>query len=186
MVLVDVGHSLRDLGARDSPAKEVDLLSDLVDVVLGVLLSHELVVQVVSASEDLDVSHVVAVDGGSVDSAVVHLSNKDLVSEEVVSEDSRVGVGEEMAVLHGHVGKVSEEGVHGVVLLEHVVQVTGVGLNSVVSEHVLEEEETVVVGVLDRWSIVEHSSVGVDHLIVSDHEKTGVEHGLFSSSLDSC
>ena len=33
---------------------------------------------------------------------------------------------------------------------------------------------------LPRWCVVEHSDGGVEHLIVSDHEETWVEDGLFS------
>jgi hypothetical protein len=51
-----------------------------------------------------------------------------------------------------------------------VVEVLGVLVDSVRSEHVLQEEETVVVLVLDTWSVVEDSNVRVVHLVISDEE----------------
>jgi len=46
-------------------------------------------------------------------------------------------------------------------------------INAIVTEHVLEEEECIIVGILDGGSIVEDTNVGVDHLVVSDEEKSG-------------
>lgn len=55
---------------------------------------HEVVVEVVASSDNLNFIDVVRVDGGQADTAVVHLASEDLISEEVVSEDGAVGVGE--------------------------------------------------------------------------------------------
>ena len=62
---------------------------------------------------------------------------------------------------------------HRVVLLVHIVEVTGILVDSVGTEKVLEEQESIVVFVLHRWCIIEDTNVGVDHLVVSDEEKSG-------------
>jgi len=121
----------------------------------------------------------VGVHGGEADTAVVHLASEDLVSEEVVTEDAAVGVGVVEGLSDGDVGEVSKEHVHGVVLLLHVVEMTGVLVNAVVTEHVLEEEEGIVVGILDGGGVIEDSDVGVDHLVVSDEEESRDVNGTF-------
>jgi len=56
---------------------------------------------------------------------------------------------------------------------------TGVLVNAVVTEHVLEEEEGIVVGILDGGGVIEDSDVGVDHLVVSDEEESRDVNGTF-------
>jgi len=136
----------------------------------------------VAASNDLDVVQVVAVDSGQADTAVVHLAGEDLVTEEVVTENAGVGVSEVVGLSHSHIGQVTKECVHGVVLLLDIVEMLSVLVDSVGAEHVLEEEECVVVLVLDAGGVVEDTDVRVDHLVVSDHEQSWDEHGLLGST----
>ena len=112
------------------------------------------------------------VDGWEANTAVVHLSGEDLVTEEVVSENTAVGVGHVVGVSSGDIWEGTEKSVHGVVLLVDIVEVLSMLVDSVSAEHVLEEQEAVVVLILDAWGIVEDTNVGVDHLVISDHQKS--------------
>jgi len=176
VVGIEVGNSLGDLRSGDSASGLDHLLSDLGVNLVVRLEVHHLVVEVVAASDDLNVVHEVSVDGGQADTTVVHLTGEDFVTHEVVSENTAVGVGEEVRVGDSHVDEVGEEGVLGVVLLLAVIEVLGVLVDSVASEDVLEESEGVVVFVVDRGGVVEDSNVGVVHLIISDkEERRGVD-----------
>lgn len=85
----------------------------------------------VTATDNFDVAEVVTVDGGEAGTAVVHLTGEDLVTEEVVTEDSTVRVGEVVGISHGHIREITEESVHRVVLLFDIVEVLGVLVDSV-------------------------------------------------------
>lgn len=178
VVGVDGGDSLSDLSSRDSAAELQEVQTDLLVEASGGLVGQELVEQVVSATEDLDLIEVVRVDGGEANTAVVHLSSEDLIAEEIVTEEAVVGASEVVGVGSGDVGQVAEERMHRVVLLVDIVEVLGVLVNSVRAEHVLQEKEGVVVLVLHRGSIIEDTNVGVDHLIVSNEEDRGRVDGL--------
>jgi len=170
VVVVNVGNSLGNLGSWESSAELEHVLTNVsVDGLWG-LGGQELVVKVVSTSDDLNVVKVVRVDSWEADSAIVHLSSEDLVSEEVVTEETSIGVGEVVGLGFGDIWEISEESMHRVILLVAVIEVLSMLVNSVRAEHVLQEEETVVILVLDSWSIVEDTNVGVVHLIVSDEE----------------
>ena len=170
VVVINVGNSLGDLGSWESSAKLEHVLTDVVVHGLWGLGGKEFVVKVVSTSDNLDVVEVMRVDGWETNSAVVHLSCEYLISEEVVTEKTGITVSEVMGLSSGDIWKISEESVHGVVLLVDVIKMLSVLINSVRPEHVLQEEETVVVLVLDTWGIVEDTNVTVVHLIVSDEE----------------
>lgn len=120
---------------------------------------HKFVVEVVAASDDLDLVHVVRVDGGKAHAAVVHLAREHFVSEEVVAEESGVTVCKVVALGQCHVRKISEKGVHRVVLLVGSVEMLSVLLDVVAAEDVLEEEEAVVVSVVEGRSIIEDTNV---------------------------
>jgi hypothetical protein len=146
---VEVGNTLGNFRARDATTLLDHLESDLTvggGLALGVV--HEGVVDVVARADNLNIVHVVTVDSGEAHTAVVHLSSENFVSEEVVSEKTRVGVRVEQSFTEGDINEVSEEGVHGVILLLGIVEVLSMFVNSVASEHVLKEQETVVIGVL--------------------------------------
>ena len=173
VVVVDVGDTLGNLGSVESAAEGKDLATDVLVNVGVVLLALEGLEQVGAATDNLNVVQEVRVDGGQADTAVVHLTGEDFVTEEVVSEETGVRVGEVVAVSSGDINELTEESVHGVVLLLDVVKVLSVLVDSVGAEHVLEEQESVVVFVLDGGSIVEDTDVRVDHLIITDEEERG-------------
>ena len=93
----------------------------LIDSLFG-LNVKERVTEVVTATDDLDVAEVVTVAGGEAGTAVVNLTGEDFVTEEVVTEDSTVVIGEVVGISHGHIGKITEESVHRVVLLFDIVE----------------------------------------------------------------
>ena len=159
VVVVQVGHSLGYFGTGQSSPELQDLVADFGGDVAGALTGQQTVVQVVAASEDFHVIEIVGVDGRKTDSAVIHLSGEDFISKEGVSEDSTVGVGHVVGVSSGYIDEVSEQGMHRVVLFLHVVQVLSVLVNAVGTEHVLQKQEGVVVGVLHGGRVVEHSYV---------------------------
>jgi len=149
VVGVEVGNSLSNFRSGDSASGLDHLLSDLsVDLVVR-LEVHHLVVEVVSATDDLNIVHEVSVDGRETHSAVVHLTGEDLVSHEVVSEKTTVGVGQEVRVGDSDINEVGEKSMLGMVLLLSVIEVLGVFVNSVSSEDVLVESEGIVVFIID-------------------------------------
>jgi len=183
VVGVEVRNAVGDLGSVHAAAERQKLGTDLlVDGLVG-LSVEERVPEVVTASHDLDVVQVMAVNSGKADTAVVHLAGEDLVTEEVVAEKSAVGVSKVVGISHGHVGQVTEECVHGVVLLLDVIKMLSVLVDSVGAEHVLEEEECVVVLVLDAGGVVENTNVGVVHLVITDEEKGRSVDSLVSVGL---
>jgi hypothetical protein len=170
VVSIEVGNAVGNLRSVDTTANREQLGTNLlVDGLVG-LLVEERVPQVVAATDDLNIVHIVTVDGWEADTAVVHLSGENFVTKEVVTEDSGIRVSEIVRVSHSDIWEVTEESVHSVVLLGNGVQVLSMLVNSVLSENVLEEQESVVVLVLNGWSIIEDSNVGVIHLIISDEE----------------
>ncbi len=52
-------------------------------------------------------------------------------------------------------------------------------INAIVTEHVLQKKEGVIIGILDGRSIVENTNVAVYHLIVSDEQESGDVDGSF-------
>jgi hypothetical protein len=186
VVVVDVSNALGNLAARKAAAKIEDLLTDLRDNVWRSLTRHKLVVESVAATVNLNVIQEVRVNGGEANTAVVHLSSEDLVTEEVVSEDTAVRVSVVEGLGHGNIGKITKHCMHWVVLLLHIVKMASVLVNAVATEHVLEKEEWVVVSILDRGSIIEDTNVGVNHLIISDEEKSGnIDGSLLAENLSS-
>lgn len=185
VVSIDVRDSLSNLRSGDSASSLDHLLSNFsVDLVVR-LEVHQLIVEVVSATDDFNVVHVVGVDGGEADTTVVHLTGEDLVTHEVVSEETTVGVGLEVRVRDSDINELAKKGVLGVVLLLDVVDVLGVLVDSVRAEDVLEESEGVVVLIVHRGGIVEHSDVGVVHLIVSHEEERRSEDAVLIRGLES-
>lgn len=88
----------------------------------------------VATTNYFNIVDIVTINGWQADTAVVHLSSEDLVTEEVVTENTTVRVGEVMRVSFGNIWQVTEHRVHRVVLLVNIVQVTGVLIDSVGSE----------------------------------------------------
>jgi hypothetical protein len=183
VVVVNVGNSGGDLTSWNSSAKLEDLpTNSFVELSSLGSLNHQLIVEVVSASYYLDIIEVVRVDGWEANSAVVHLSGEDLISVEVVTEETAIRVCEVVRIGLGDIWELSEERVHRVVLLVGIIQVFSMLIDSVGAEHVLEEQEGVEVLVLSRWGIIEDSNVWVDHLIISHEENWWSIDWLVSTS----
>ena len=122
----------------------------------------------VSSTDDLNIVHVVTIDGWQADTAVVHLSSEDLISEEIVSENTAVRVSEIVGIGPGNIWKITEHGVHGVVLLVHIVEVTGVLIDSVGTEEVLEEQES---NQLNSWNNLKVVDEATYDLMMKSFEK---------------
>jgi len=172
VVVINAGNSLGDLVSWDSSVEIEHVLTNFLVDGFWRLSGQELVVEIVSASDDLNVVQVVRVNGWETNTAVVHLSGENLVTEEIVSENTAVGVSHIVGIGSGNIWKGTEESVHRVVLLVDIIEMLSMFVDSVFAEHVLEEQETVVIFILDTWSIVEDTNVGVDHFIVSDEKKS--------------
>lgn len=105
----------------------------------------------------------------------------DFVSVEVGSEEAGVAVGSVEGLVDGDVWEVTEVAVEGVVLSVGEVEVlSGVFVLSVFSQHSLENEEAVVVGVGPSWGLEEDANVDVGHLVVSHGQHGGGEIWLVS------
>ena len=180
---ISVANTLCDLRAGDATASLEHLSADLRVHLAVVLLLHEVVPVGVSGADNLDLSDVVRVEGRGSSADPVHLADEDLVSEQVRSPNTTVRVGEVLALLLGDVGKFSQDTLGGVVLLLAIVKMLSVLLDVVVTDHVTEELEGVVVLVVDRGSVVEDTNVGVVHLIVTHHQESGNVDTLVSVRL---
>jgi len=112
VVVVEVSNALSDLTARNAAANGEDLVTDLCGNFSWSLTCDKFVVKLVTATEDLDVVEEVGVDGRKADTAVVHLSGEDLVTEEVVSEDTAIRVGVIEGLSDGNIGEISKKCVH--------------------------------------------------------------------------
>ena len=181
VVVVNVSNTSSDLTSVNSSVEEQELGTNFLVALFGALGKHELVVEGIAATDNLNIVKIVRVDGGEADTAVVHLTGEDLVTVEEVAEDAAVTVSVVVAVGHSDINEVTQKSVHRVVLLLDIVEVLSMLVDAVLAEHVLEEEETVVVGILDAGGVVEHTNVGVDHLVVSDEQESGDVDGALST-----
>ena len=172
MISVNVRNSSSDFSSWNSSSHLEHILSNLLVNILWSLSSEKGVVHHVSSSDDLDVIKVMSPDSWEADTAIVHLSGEDFVSEEVVTEKTTVRVSHVVSVSSSNVNQVTEKGVHGVVLFVDIIEMFSVLVDSISTEHVLHELESEVILVFDTWSIIEDTNVGVDHLIISNHEKS--------------
>ena len=173
VVGISPGDTLGDLGASHTTACLDHLSADLVVLFANRALPHERVPVGVSATDNLDFVDVVRVVGGCGDTNPVHLADEDLVAEEVAAPETTVRVSEVLASLSGHIGELAKDALGRVVLLLRIVEMSGVLLDVVVTDNVLHQLEGVVVLVVDTWSIVEDTNVGVIHLVVTHHKERG-------------
>ena len=118
VISIDMGNSLGNLSSSESSVEKM-----------------------VSASVNLDIVEEMRVHGWKADTAVVHLSSEDLVTKEVVSEDTSIRVSHIVAVSSSNIWEITEEGMHGIVLLVAVIKMLGMLINSEFSEHVFEKKE---------------------------------------------
>ena len=132
----------------------------------------------VAATNNFDIVKVMRVDSWEADTAVVHLTSEDLVTEEVVSENTTVTVGEVVRLSHGNIWKITKKSVHTVVLLLDIIKVFSMLVDSEGTKHVFQKEESIVVLMLNARSVVEDSNVRVVHLIVTNEHKSWDVHVL--------
>ena len=138
---IGVRDTLGDLRAGHAATSLADLLSDLVVLLSGGLLLHQIVPHGVSGSYNLNLVNEVSVEsrGGKTDP--VHLTDKDFVSEKPRSPETAVRVGKVIAGLSCHIDKLTKSSLSGVVLLIHIIEMLSVFLDVVVADHVSEQME---------------------------------------------
>lgn len=131
VVSVNVGNAVSDLRSMDTAADRKQLGTDfLVDSLVG-LSCQERIPEVGTTTDDFDVVEIVTVDGGEASTAIVHLAGEDFISEEVVTKETVIGVGEVVRISHSNIRKVTEESMHRIVLLFDIIDVLGVLVDSV-------------------------------------------------------
>ena len=111
--------------------------------------------------------------------APVHLPGENLIAEKPVAKDAAVAVGTIKTLCTSDVWKITKHGMHRIVLFLHIIKMCCMLIDFVLTNHALEHQESVEIFVLPRRCIVENSNRGVEHLIVSDHEQSWIEDGLF-------
>lgn len=173
-----MAHAARDLGSWHAAVKVEHLRSDLLHDIRGRLDRHKLGPEDVAGAHNLRLRHILTVVGRHSSAAPVHLTGEDLITKEPVAKDAAVAVWAVQALSTSDIDQVTEQRVHRVVLLAHIVQVRAVLIDLVAAHHSLQEQERVEVFVFPARCIKEHTNGGVHHLIVTDHEKTRIENSL--------
>ena len=112
MIVVNVRNSGGNFSSCNSSSVLEHVLSNFMVKTSWSFVSKEVVVHGISSSDDFDVIKVVRPNSWETGSTIVHLSCEDLISEEVVSEESGIGVSEVVGVSSGDIWQVTEEGVH--------------------------------------------------------------------------
>ena len=112
VIVIDVRNSLGNLTSWKSSSKGKHVLTNLAIDGFWCLRSQERVVEEVSASDDLNIVKIMRVDGWKANSAIVHLSGENLVTEEVVCEETTVRVGHVVSIGSSDVWKITKERVH--------------------------------------------------------------------------
>jgi len=110
--IVDVGNSLSNLTSWQSTTNLEHVLADIGIDRSWSLSIEESIVEVVATTDHFNVVDIVAVDGWQADTTIVHLSSEHFVSEEVVTEDTTVRVGEIVRIGSGHIWQVTKHGMH--------------------------------------------------------------------------
>lgn len=100
---VNMGKSLGDLTSWNSSSELENLFSNSMVNLLWLVLVQQVVVNLVSSSDDLSFLEVVGLDGHWSDSTVVHVSSENFVSEEVVTPETAVRISEVVAVLSSNI-----------------------------------------------------------------------------------
>ena len=140
----------------------------------------------VAATNNFDIVEVMRVDSWEANTAVVHLTSEDLVTEEVVSENTTVTVGKVVGLSHGNIWKITKKSVHAVILLLNIIEVFSMLVDSEGAKHVFQKEESIVVLMLDARGVVEDSDVRVVHLIITNEHKSWDVHVLVQVGASSC
>lgn len=182
VVCVHVGYSLGNLRASHTTANPENLISNLLVNAIATLDIHELVPETISATDDFNFVNELSPCDWNGNSNVVHLSAEDLIAENVISPDSTVRVGFVLAICKGNINQISKHSMSTIVLLAWFIDVSSVSINSIVADHLLHQEERIVVLVVSAWGIKENSHIGVVHLIISNHQKRRCVDRFFLST----
>ena len=103
MVVINVSYSLCDLTSWESTTECEHVLSNLSIERFWRLSVEKCVVKVIATPNNLNIIDVVTIDGRQADTAIVHLTSENFITEEVVTEDSAVRVGKIMGLGPGHI-----------------------------------------------------------------------------------
>ncbi len=91
-------------------------------------------------------------------------------------EYAAITIGTVDALMSSHIRQVSQQRVHAVILLLHIIKVFCVSINRVAPEYPLQQQEGVEVFMLPVRCIIEHAHIGVDHLVVPDEKQGRCEY----------
>ena len=137
VVCIHLRNTSSHLATSDITAKSKHLASNLLVHNFAVVIPiHKVVVKMIAGSNNLDVIDVVTVDCGHANTAVIHLSNENFISEKVVAPNSTIRVWEVVGICDCHIWEDSKHTVMRIVLLFHTVKISCMSVNSVVTEHV--------------------------------------------------
>ena len=107
VIVVNVSGSLGNLTSWDSSAELKHILTNSRVDRRWSLSGHELVVEVVSTSDNFNIVEIVSVDGWKANTAIVHLSSENFVAIEPVAENATVRVGRVQTLLPSDIRKVT-------------------------------------------------------------------------------
>jgi hypothetical protein len=180
VIVVKVSHSLGYFTSRNSSSHIHDLFGNCAHDWFRSLLIEESIIKVVSASIYFHIIQEVTVNSRETHSAIVHLSGEYFISEEVVAPYSTVRVCIVQTVSLSYINQITNQRMHWIILLMDIIEMFSMLVNSIVPKHMFQELKGIVVWVFDRGSIIEHTHIGVVHLIISNVEKSWSENGFFS------
>ena len=107
VVIVEVANTCSDFWSVNTTTEAQKLSSNIfVDLVVG-FSSQETVPEMVTSTNYFYIIEIMWVDGWEANTAVVHLTSENFVTEEVVTEETTVTVGEVVWFSHGNVGQIS-------------------------------------------------------------------------------
>ena len=178
VISIQMAYTLCDLRPWHSAVEIKHLWSNLLHDIRCCLNAHKFVPKDVTSTNNLMLTDELAIESWHGHTTPVHLPSENLIAEEPVAEDATVAVGAVQTLCTSDVWKVTKHGVHRIVLFLHIIKMCCMLVDFILTNHALEHKECVEVLVLPRWCIVENTDRGVEHLIVSDHEQSGVEDGL--------
>lgn len=132
MVGIQMRQALGSLRSVDATTEGQQLRTDLsVHFVVTLRAVHKIVVNLVATTDDLNIVNIMRVDSGQADTAIVHLTGENFVSEEVVSEKCTVRVGVVEGISHGDINEITKENVHRVVLFPGIIEMSSILVDSV-------------------------------------------------------
>jgi len=110
MVRVHLGKAGCDFTASNISIKDKHVLSNsFVAALSAVCFCHKIVVDCVASSYNLDIIDVVTIDCWHTDSAIVHLSYENLISEEIIAEKTVVRTSDVVIVSNSDIWQVSNK-----------------------------------------------------------------------------